>query len=298
MIGRNTLKRTVKRTAGWASMLEWLLAAPAARQTACIFYYHRIADVKFVDPRIDDWNVSPLLFERQVAALSEFAEIVPLLDLPHRLKLPSVNSKPLVCLTFDDGYAGFHSQALPILQRYRAPATAFVVTGSIGRSEPQQFDKWALKHQATSAPETWRAMTWKELEECAATGLVAIGAHSHRHLKGSCCTPSQMAEEAEESREMLRRRLGERQARAYAYPYGSTRLRDASPGYAQAVRAAGYEMAVTTDLGLVSPNSDPYLLPRIEAHAVDVPRVLQAKAGGALASYNLTDHFRLVNRAL
>jgi peptidoglycan/xylan/chitin deacetylase (PgdA/CDA1 family) len=183
MIGRNTLKRTVKRTAGWASMLEWLLAAPAARQAACIFYYHRIADVKFVDPRIDDWNVSPLLFERQVAALSEFAEIVPLLDLPHRLKLPAANSKPLVCLTFDDGYAGFHSQALPILQRYRAPATAFVVTGSIGRSEPQQFDKWALKHQATSTPETWRAMTWKELEECAATGLVAIGAHSHRHLK-------------------------------------------------------------------------------------------------------------------
>jgi hypothetical protein len=56
-------------------------------------------------------------------------------------------------------------------------------------------------------------------------------------------------------------------------------------------------MAVTTDLGLVSPNSDPYLLPRIEAHAVDVPRVLQAKAGGALALYGITDHFRRVNRA-
>ncbi len=56
-------------------------------------------------------------------------------------------------------------------------------------------------------------------------------------------------------------------------------------------------MAVTTDLGRATEVSDPFLLPRIEAHALDAPGVLRAKALGALAPYRLTDNLRLLNRA-
>jgi peptidoglycan/xylan/chitin deacetylase (PgdA/CDA1 family) len=237
-------------------------------------------------------------FERQVAALAEFAEVVPLLELPGRLRGRGAGGRPLVSLTFDDGYASFHEHALPVLKRYGAHATAFVVTGSIGREGPQPFDHWARKNAGRTRADDWRAMTWGELEDCAASGLVHLGAHSHAHLRGSRCTPAQLAEEAGRSRELLRGRLGDAQARAYAYPYGSTRLGDASPAYAAAVRAAGYEAAVTTDLGLASGESDPFLLPRIEAHALDAPGVLRAKAVGALAPYRLTDNLRLLNRTL
>ncbi|HEV2704447.1 MAG TPA: polysaccharide deacetylase family protein [Pyrinomonadaceae bacterium] len=301
MFGRNSVKRAVKRTAGWAASLETLLAGRRAPVGACVFYYHRVADVDFVDGTVDDWNVRPETFERQVAALSEFAEIVPLLELPDRLRRRTSEDrrgKPLVALTFDDGYASFHRHALPVLRRYGAHATAFVVTGTIGLAEPQPFDGWARKNLGRTRPEDWRAMNWEELEDCIASGLVHIGAHSHRHLRGSLCQPSQLEEEAARSREILRGRLGETQARAYAYPYGSTRLGDASAAYVEAVRAAGYETAVTTDLGLVTKEADPFLLPRIEAHALDAPRVLRAKAQGTLAPYRLTDNLRLLNRAL
>jgi peptidoglycan/xylan/chitin deacetylase (PgdA/CDA1 family) len=298
MIGRNSIKRAVKRTAGWAASLETLLAGRRACAGACVFYYHRIADVDFVDQAVDDWNVLPETFERQVAALAEFAEIVPVLELPERLRRRAAHGRPLVSLTFDDGYASFHRHALPVLRRYGARATAFVVTGTVGHEGPQPFDAWARKNQGRTRPDDWRAMTWDELEDCVATGLVDVGAHSHRHLRGSLCTPGQLAEEADRSREVLRRRLGQSQARAYAYPYGSTRLGDASGAYVAAVRAAGYEVAVTTDLGLATAGSDAFLLPRVEAYALDAPGVMRAKASGALASYRLTDNLRLLNRAL
>jgi peptidoglycan/xylan/chitin deacetylase (PgdA/CDA1 family) len=297
-LGRNSVKRAVKRTAGWAASLEMLLAGRRACEGACVFYYHRVADVDFVDGAVDDWNVRPETFERQVAALGEFAEIVPLLELPQRLRDRQKGGRPLVSLTFDDGYASFHRHALPVLKRYGAHATAFVVTGTVGRGGPQPFDRWARKNLGRTRADDWRAMTWGELEDCVASGLVHLGAHSHSHLRGSLCTPEQLAEEASRSREVLRGRLGDTQARAYAYPYGSTRLGDASPAYAAAVRGAGYEAAVTTDLGLVTAGSDPFLLPRVEAHALDAPGVLRAKAVGALAPYRLTDNLRLLNRAL
>ncbi len=297
MIGRNTLKRAVKQTAGWGAVVAKAFGAHDARPRACIFYYHRIADLGFVDPQVDDWNVTPELFERQIRALADVAEFVPLLELPRRLATQSDASKPLVCLTFDDGYASFYEHALPILKRYDAPATAFVVTSLIGEVEPMPFDKWSQKNRARARADAWRAMTWDELESCVASGLVHVGAHGVKHLRGSQLTPSEMREEAEASRATLRGRLGETVARAYSYPYGSTRLKDVSPEYVEAVRGVGYELAVTTDLGLAQAETDLFRLPRIEAYGLDAPGVVKAKASGALAPYRLTDHLRLVGRA-
>ncbi len=292
MIGRARLKRTIKQTTGWAAALSQPFSEASAGQRVCIFYYHRIADVGFVDSAVDDWNVTPKQFELQIAKLASFAEIVPLLDLPHRLLTPGANPKPLVCLTFDDGYANFYLKALPILKHYNAPATAFVVTGSIGTEQPLPFDHWAKRNAARTKSESWRPLNWKELEACISSGLVTIGAHSHKHLRGSSCSASQMIEEAETSREILQGQLGAQHGSVFAYPYGNTKLGDASPLYVDAVKAAGYQLAVTTDLGLVSAETDPFTLPRLEAHMVDSPGVLMAKARGALAPYKLTDAFR------
>lgn len=297
MIGRATLKRTVKQTTGWAAVLSRLFTEGGGNLRGCIFYYHRIANVGFVDSQVDDWNVPPEQFARQIETLADFGEIVPLSDLQRRLNTVEANAKPLVCLTFDDGYANFYSQVLPILKRYKAPATAFVVTSSIGSREPMPFDHWATKNSGRVQPDTWRPLNWRELEECVASGFVTVGAHSHRHLRGSGCTLSQMVDEAGGSRVLLRSRLGEIHGTAYAYPYGNTKLGDVSPEYVSAVKDAGFRLAVTTDLGLVEADNDPYSLPRLEAHMLDSPGVLKAKALGALAPYRLTDHFRVAYRA-
>ncbi len=296
-IGRATLKRTVKQTTGWAAMLSRLFTGNSTQRQACIFYYHRVSEVGFVDSRLDDWNVTPSQFERQIRTLATFADIVPLIELPRRLATKEEIKRPLVSLTFDDGYANFHSQVLPILMRFSAPATAFVVTGSIGKSEPMDFDHWALTNSARVNGEAWRPLNWKELENCAESGLVTIGAHSHQHLRGSQCSETQLADEVGLSREILRSRLGEIHSSQYAYPYGNSRLGDVSQSYIAAVKAADFKIAVTTNLGLVTCESELFSLPRLEAHMMDSPGVLKAKTLGALAPYRLTDHFRAAYRA-
>ncbi|HKY06330.1 MAG TPA: polysaccharide deacetylase family protein [Blastocatellia bacterium] len=293
MIGPITIKRAIKRTTGWAAILADLLAGDTDTTRATIFYYHRVADLGFVDPRNDDWNVPPRAFEKQIATLREFAEVVPLHELPARLAASPANGRPIVSLTFDDGYASFCYDALPVLRNYDVPATVFVITSLIGMPGPVPFDRWSQHNSRRAPSEVWRSMSWKEIETCLAAGIITIGAHSHRHLMGRYCDREQLADETGLSREILRSRLGHGHALAYAYPYGSTKLGYVPPSYVDAVRAAGYQMAVTTDLGLASAESDPYLLPRLEAHGLDSPGVIKAKTTGTLGPYYLSDRLRM-----
>ena len=296
MFGRNALKRGLKYTVGRVAALAASFTPPPPPQRACILVYHRIASPGFIDASLDDWNVPPRVFEAHVKALTNLAEIVSLSDLQTKLRSSSSFEKPLVALTFDDGYSNFYTQALPVLQRYHVPATLFVVTDSVGGQAPMAFDRWALKNKQRTSAEAWRPISWSEIESCLASGQVTLGSHSHRHLNGKHCDRADLEEEVEQSRSVLISRLGAECASMYAYPYGSTRLGHVPVDYPYAVRAAGYQLAVTTDLALASPKSDPYLLPRIEAHAMDSPRVLRAKVYGALGPYRFTDRLRKAER--
>jgi hypothetical protein len=67
--------------------------------------------------------------------------------------------------------------------------------------------------------------------------------------------------------------------------------------YVSAVAEAGYEVAVTYDLGRVTADTDRFRLPRIEAHGVDSEAVIRAKVLGTLAPYWLTDRLRQARRS-
>lgn len=296
-IGPITAKRAIKRAAGWAAVLAAPWVHRPARPRACILMYHRVAPVDFVDPRVDDWNVPPSVFASHVAALADFAECVPVGELRARLAESTPPPKPLVCVTFDDGYRNFATIALPILQRHRVPAACFVVTSCVGDEEPMPFDRWALRHRNGVSAEAWHPIDWPSLEKSLETGLVTVGSHSHRHRDGSACGAAELTDEAGTSREILRKRLGPAAAEAYAYPYGSSRLGHVSPAYVAAVRAAGYTVGLSTDLGLADAGSDVFRLPRIEANPLDSAAVLKAKVRGALAPYRMTDRLRRKRRA-
>lgn len=295
MLTRMELKRAIKGGAGLAAVAASALVRRTTGTTGCILAYHRIANLGFVDPSLDDWNVPPAVFERQLVALMACAEIVPLTELLSRCQNSPEEGRPLVALTFDDGYANFHSQVLPLLKRYQLPATVFVVTSLIGSEGPPPFDAWSMKHGEHIDPEAWRPMNWAELEECAASGLVSIGGHSHEHQKATNLSPEKLSEEAHRSRQILLSKL--KDVRCYAYPYGSSRLGDVPDSYVSAVSDAGYDVAVTYDLGRVTAKTDPLRMPRIEAHGVDSEAIIRAKVLGTLAPYRLTDRLRQARRS-
>ncbi len=277
---------------GWSEVFQHQFNKKQFAGQSCIFYYHRIADVGFNDSHFDDRNVSPALFEKQIAALSEFAEIVSLQELPKRLaENDSLKGKPLVSLTFDDGYSNFLANALPILKKYNAPATLAVVTGLTGSKELAHFDNWAKKNVAKVSWDSWRLLNWKEIEECVSSGLVTLGSHSHTHVKASECTLNQIQDEVGISAEILQRRFGNEHSSIYAYPFGNSILGHVSKGYENAVRSSGFKIAVTTDVGLASTESNLLRLPRIEAHNQDTPKTLRAKSAGSIAPLYINEYF-------
>lgn len=104
-----------------------------------ILMYHRVA-LAACDP----WQlcVSPENFAQHLDVLRRQAELVPLSRLPQAVGQSRRGRLP-VAITFDDGYADNHANALPILERHDAPATIFLATGSIGSRREFWSDRLA-----------------------------------------------------------------------------------------------------------------------------------------------------------
>jgi peptidoglycan/xylan/chitin deacetylase (PgdA/CDA1 family) len=98
--------------------------------------YHRVAHSES-----DPWGlcVSPEHFAEQLAVLAQYADVVPLEEFTSSLRAGR-HSRPVVSITFDDGYADNLHVAKPILARQGAPATVFLATGSIGTGRPYWWD--------------------------------------------------------------------------------------------------------------------------------------------------------------
>jgi peptidoglycan/xylan/chitin deacetylase (PgdA/CDA1 family) len=122
--------------------LALLLNRLCPRPGALILFGHRVAD------DFDDLlgGVPPDLFERQIAWLARhfrFLSMDELVERIHRNKPVPANS---VVLTLDDGYVDNYTNALPVLERHRVPATIYLVTDSIETGElpwPQRL-AWVL----------------------------------------------------------------------------------------------------------------------------------------------------------
>ena len=90
--------------------------------------YHRVADIP-VDPF--GLAVKPARFEEQIDALTRARRVVHLHELAKAEQSRSSRDKPLVAVTFDDGYHDVYRNARRILRRHDCPMTLFVTTGAI-----------------------------------------------------------------------------------------------------------------------------------------------------------------------
>jgi peptidoglycan/xylan/chitin deacetylase (PgdA/CDA1 family) len=101
--------------------------------------YHRVAAVPF-----DPWRlcVHPDRFDAHVRALQAFADVVPLECLQSSLRVGR-RSRPVIAMTFDDGYVDNLTQAKPVLAARGVPATVFIATGYIGSGRAFWWDALA-----------------------------------------------------------------------------------------------------------------------------------------------------------
>ncbi len=120
-------------------------------------------------------------------------------------------------------------------------------------------------------------LSWEQARELAELGF-EMGGHTRSHPVLARLDADELDREIAESTASLRRELGERALRSFAYPYG--RRWDVSEEAVERVRAAGYRNATTTHAGVNRPDSDPLRLHRLMIHDGSRLHLIAAEACG------------------
>ncbi|MEO3873927.1 polysaccharide deacetylase family protein [Nonomuraea sp. B12E4] len=211
-----------------------------------ILMYHSVTDNP--NPETKPHAVRPGDLAEQVAYLSEsgftpltLGDLVASLNKNNGRSLPA---KPVV-LTFDDGYADFHSHALPLLERHGFPATVFLTSG------------WVSDAGQDAAGRPLDAMlSWTQALEAAQTGI-EIGGHSHSHPQLDQLRMDDLRQELRRNKGLLEEKIGAPVATmAYPYGYSSARVR-------REVRKAGYFAACAVNNSLAADRHDVLAIPRL-----------------------------------
>ncbi|WP_328497307.1 polysaccharide deacetylase family protein [Streptomyces sp. NBC_00414] len=207
-----------------------------------ILMYHAVS--KMPNDATRALSVTPEAFHEQMAVLSGSGFTpVDTADLARSWRTSGPLPDRPVLITFDDGYAGVHRHALPVLSRHGFAATLFVSTG------------W-LRGEYDTGGGLDEMLDWDQVRELAATG-VEIGGHSHTHPQLDQLSDDALRFEVRRCREIVSDELGVRPD-SFAYPYGysSRRVR-------RAVREAGFAQSLAVGNALARRRQGPYALRRV-----------------------------------
>ncbi len=186
--------------------------------------------------RFNKLRVRPAEFERQLKWLADrgwrFAKLSELETLE--------NTHKTVALTFDDGFRDNYATAHPLLAKYGAKATLFLVVDRFDRdwstTKKAHHDSGELRAEPKLSNEEVRAML--------ASGVWELGAHTRTHALLTNLNATEKMHEVATAKAELEAEFDAR-VHSFAYPFGIFEAADK-----QAVADAGYSFAVTTAAGI------------------------------------------------
>jgi peptidoglycan/xylan/chitin deacetylase (PgdA/CDA1 family) len=123
-------------------------------------------------------------------------------------------------------------------------------------------------------------MTWEQIHEMEATGLVSFGAHTMNHpVLSALSDKDELLYEVGESRVLLEQNLGH-PVRTFAYPIGKPQ--HYGDQGVQAVKSSGFSWAVTTIEDVNTEQTDPFLVRRLPGDETLHWMVMAAELTGLL----------------
>jgi peptidoglycan/xylan/chitin deacetylase (PgdA/CDA1 family) len=227
------------------------------RRGVVVLIYHRVGGVSGLS--ID---LAPRVFEEQIAELAGRATTLD--DAIQALESTAPPPVDPVVVTFDDGTDDLAEVAMPVLARYRVPATVYLATDFIETG--REF------------PHAGRPLSWAGVRDMVSTGLVTVGSHTHTHALLDRTTTAETTVELDRSIGLIGDRLGI-ESRHFAYP-------KALPGTPEADAAVRLRFRSAALAG-TRPNrygrTDPYRLARSPIQASDGLRWFRRKVAGGMA---------------
>jgi glycosyltransferase involved in cell wall biosynthesis/peptidoglycan/xylan/chitin deacetylase (PgdA/CDA1 family) len=231
---------------------------PPAWSGVRILGYHRVADVP------DSLSVSPRRFHEQMRAVAESGAEPIRLDRALECLREAVAGR-YVCVTFDDGYRDNLVAAAPVLEEFEIPATIFLPSRIIDGEVPFHWYE-----------EPPPALSWDEVGELVAGGLVDVQSHTLTHPLLPQVDAAQAYEEIAGSKREIESHVPYALS-SFCYPAGLYGTREV-----EYVRDAGYAAAVTTNPGVNAGGGELLELRRTLIYGADDIRTFGAKLDGVL----------------
>jgi len=222
------------------------LGLPAYRKSgaAVVLLYHRVGSGR------REIDITAGAFERQMEHLAR-RERVETLD--RCLETGGV------AVTIDDGFRDFHENIVPLVDQYRIPVLLYLATGGVSDNGRASSD----------------ALTWSQLAEAVATGVVEIGAHTHTHANLARASAAEAENEMRRSKETIEDRLGV-PCRHFSYPWSLAS--NAAADVARRLFATAALPWGTNRVGSI----DPFRVGRTPVLRSDGPFFFRAKLAGRL----------------
>jgi len=221
----------------WFSLRYAWWLPPVSYDRPRILMYHMIsqptAKHKFRGLRVD-----PVMFERQLAWLKKHGwQFVTMSQLANRFdELPAKT----VAITFDDGFEDNYREALPLLKKYGAVATLYLVINrhdnDWSTSKKAHHDSGELMREAK--------LSGLQVREMLESGVFELGAHTISHCNLNNISDEEKQREIVDNKVMLEKAFDTRVS-SFAYPFGIYSEEDC-----RLVKEAGYKTAVTTNEGI------------------------------------------------
>ena len=200
-----------------------------------ILMYHMISGRRR-GGRFNKLRVDPAEFERQLKWLLDNGWRFALLS---ELDKTRGQSKTVV-LTFDDGYRDNYTAAHPLLLKYGAKATLFLVVDRFGRD----WSTTKKAHHDSGELMQEPKLTDAEVREMLRSGAWELGAHTLTHALLPELTDDDKHREVAGGKTELEATFATRVS-SFAYPFGIFGADDEA-----LAGAVGYDYAVTTEAGI------------------------------------------------
>ncbi|MCX7662117.1 MAG: polysaccharide deacetylase family protein, partial [Candidatus Omnitrophica bacterium] len=162
-------------------------------------------------------------------------KIVRLEEIPFLIKEKNKTSKT-IAVSFDDGYKDNYLLAYPVLEKYKIPATIFLVVNDIATQD---------------------RLDWSQIKEMQSCGLISFGSHTLTHRDLTKLDYLDLKKEVFDSKRILEENLNS-PIEILAYPAGFFNEK-----VKNTVKEAGYKLAVVASKGRGARSDDLFAYKRI-----------------------------------
>lgn len=151
MSWKRRIRPAADKVAGYSGVL-WACEQLMRSGTTVLMYHRVLEDGDDRDYPFPSIVLPRTVFEAQLDYLADHARVLTVYAALNELRGEARSPKPVVCLTFDDGYIDNFEIAAPLLEERGLLGTFFITAGAVEARAPLWYDRAAELWTSVGAP--------------------------------------------------------------------------------------------------------------------------------------------------